>query len=89
MRTADGLLVIGERRIAVELDLTSKRTEVYEQLLRSYAAASGIDGVWWYGRSAPMRDRLTALASHFQLTDFVKVCAWTGGLHGPDLGLGT
>jgi|HubBroStandDraft_6_1064221.scaffolds.fasta_scaffold00021_28 hypothetical protein len=89
MRTADGLLVIGDQRIAVELDLTNKRTEVYEQLLRSYAAAAGIDAVWWYGRSAPMRDRLTALARNFQLADFVKVYPWTGGPHGPDLALGT
>src|SRR6202162_565562 len=38
IRTPDGVLVLGAKRVAVELDLTPKRTEQYEQLLRAYAA---------------------------------------------------
>jgi hypothetical protein len=88
VRTADGVLVVGERRIAVELDLTNKRTEVYEQLLRSYAGARGVDAVWWFGRSAPMLERLAAIARRFELADFVKVRQWSAPLRGPDLELG-
>jgi hypothetical protein len=88
VRTADGMLIMGERCIAVELDLTNKRTEVYEQLLRSYSGAKGIDAVWWYGRSAAMRSRLSGLVAQFQLTNFVQVAEWNGAPHGPDFGLG-
>lgn len=88
VRTADGVLVLGERRIAVELDLTAKRTEVYEGLFRAYAAMPGLAGVFWFAKSAQVRGRLSALANRFQLTDFIHVREWTGTMHGPDLALG-
>ena len=36
---------LGAKRIAVELDLTAKRTEQYEQLLRAYAVDRTVQGV--------------------------------------------
>src|ERR1700726_3595986 len=57
VRTPDGVLVLGSKRVAVELDLTPKRTEQYEQLLRAYAADRGIQGLWWFARSAAVCDR--------------------------------
>ena len=88
IRTADGMLVRGKEQIAVELDLTPKRTEVYEQLLRAYAGRAGITAVWWYARGAALCRRIADLVSKFQLGSFVRVDQWKGALHGPDLELG-
>jgi hypothetical protein len=87
LRTPDGILVAGTRRIAVELDLTPKRTEQYEQLLRAYAADSTVQGLWWFARSAAVRDRLTKLIERYQLTDFATAHDWTAPLRRPDLAL--
>ena len=87
IRTPDGVLLDGTRRIAVELDLTSKRTEQYEQLLRAYAADSGVQGLWWFARSAAVRDRLTKLIGRYQLTDFASAREWAAPLRRPDLAL--
>jgi hypothetical protein len=88
LRTPDGLLVVGERRIAIELDLTNKRSEVYEQILKTYAGTPGIEGLWWFGRSQSMRERLAALGRRYQLADFLDVRPWAAPLHGPDLAVG-
>jgi hypothetical protein len=87
IRTPDGVLILGSKRIAVELDLTSKRTEQYEQLLRAYAADRTVQALWWFARSAAVCDRLTKLIEHYQLTDFATARAWTAPLRRPDLAL--
>ncbi len=87
LRTPDGVLVAGPKRIAVELDLTAKRTEQYEQLLRAYAADRSVQGLWWFARSAAVCDRLTKLIERYQLNDFATAKAWTAPLRRPDLAL--
>jgi len=87
IRTPDGVLVVGNKRTAVELELTSKRTDQYEQLLRAYAANRSVDGVWFFARSAAGRDRLTKLIERYQLTDFATARPWTAPLRRPDLAL--
>jgi hypothetical protein len=48
-RTPDGMLVlVGGRRIAIELDRTAKRTRRLEQLARAYAGDREVDAVWWF-----------------------------------------
>lgn len=87
IRTPDGVVVLGSKRVAVELDLTSKRTEQYEQLLRAYAADRTVQGLWWFARSAAVRDRLTKLIERYQLTDFATARDWSAPLRRPDLAL--
>jgi hypothetical protein len=87
IRTPDGVLVLGAKRIAIELDLTPKRTEQYEQLLRAYAADRTVQGLWWFARSAAVCDRLTKLIDRYQLTDFALARSWTAPLRRPDLAL--
>jgi hypothetical protein len=85
LRTADGVLSVGEKRIAVELDLTSKRTEQYEQLLRAYAADRNIQGLWWFARSESVCERLGRLIDRYQLTGFASSHRWETPLRRPDL----
>lgn len=73
----DGLLSTGSGEIAVELELTNKRTRAYEQLFRGYAATPELAAVWWFSGSAPCRQRLTELAVRYQLQEFVRVLPWT------------
>ena len=87
VRTPDGVLVLGTKRVAIELDLTPKRTEQYEQLLRAYAADRTVQGLWWFARSAAVCDRLTKLIERYQLTDFATARSWPAPLRRPDLAL--
>ena len=87
IRTPDGVLILGDKRVAIELDLTPKRTEQYEQLLRAYAADRTVQGLWWFARSAAVCDRLTKLIERYQLTDFATAREWTAPLRRPDLAL--
>ena len=47
-RMPDGLLVLAARRIAVELDLTPKRSRRLDDLVGLYAADRTVDAVWWF-----------------------------------------
>jgi hypothetical protein len=85
IRTPDGVLAVGPKRLAIELDLTAKRTEQYEQLLRAYAADKTVIGVWWFARSAAVCDRLAKLIERYQLTDFAAARKWDEPLRRPDL----
>jgi hypothetical protein len=87
VRTPDGVIVLEGKRLAVELDLTPKRTEQYEQLLRAYAADRDVEGLWWFARSAAVCDRVTKLIERYQLTNFACTRRWTTQLRGPDLAL--
>jgi hypothetical protein len=54
-RTPDGELTLGpEMLVAIELDLTPKRTKDYERILRSYTQER-FDQVWWYVVWEPFR----------------------------------
>ncbi|MGH7685367.1 MAG: replication-relaxation family protein [Candidatus Dormibacteria bacterium] len=58
-RTPDGLLVLpGGRRVAVELDLTPKRTRKLEQLADAYALDASVECVWWFLPSAASAGRM-------------------------------
>lgn len=63
-RTPDGLLVLADgRRIAVELDLTPKRTRKLEQLADAYALDPAVDSVWWFLPSATTAARMRELVA--------------------------
>lgn len=87
LRTPDGVLVSGSKRTAVELDLTSKRTEQYEQLLKAYAADRSVQELLWFARSAAVADRLTKLIERYRLADFATAHVWSAPLRRPDLAL--
>ena len=61
-RTPDGLLVLaGGERVAVELDITPKRTRKLEQLADAYALDPAVDSVWWFLPSATTAERMRKL----------------------------
>jgi len=64
------------KRIAVELDLTPKRSALYEEILTSYLRQQ-YDEVWWYV-SPRVVERLTKIVKANQADDFVAVRAWEG-----------
>lgn len=62
-RTPDGLLHLANaERVVIELDLTPKRTQRLDALVRSYARNREIDGVWWYLPSEAAVARLQGVA---------------------------
>jgi hypothetical protein len=62
--------------VAVELDLTAKRTKEFERILRAYEHER-YDRIWWYVRPAVLH-RLATLVKQRRADDFVDVRAWTG-----------
>lgn len=73
-RTPDGLLVLpGGRRIAVELDLTPKRTRKLEQLADAYALDPAVDCVWWYLPSAASASRMRELVAERGLEHLIEL----------------
>ena len=72
----DAELRLRGKRVAVELDLTPKRSAVYEDILTSYLQQN-YDQVWWY--VAPrVVERLRKIVKLNQADDFVTVKAWEG-----------
>ncbi len=75
-RMPDAELQVRGKRVALELDLTPKRSAVYEDILTSYMRQR-YDEVWWY--VAPrVVDRLRKLVKLNQADDFVDVRPWEG-----------
>jgi hypothetical protein len=75
-RMPDAELQRAGKRIAVELDLTPKRSAVYEEILRSYIRQR-YDEVWWYVAPGVV-DRLTQIVRRNRADDFVSVRPWEG-----------
>ncbi len=76
-RTPDGELTLGSGKVvAVELDLTPKRTKDFERILRSYTQER-FDLVWWYVLSGAL-PRLRKVVADNRADDFVVVRPWTG-----------
>jgi hypothetical protein len=75
-RMPDAELHRSGKRIAVELDLTPKRSALYEEILTSYLRQQ-YDEVWWYVPSG-VAERLTRIVQSNQADDFVAVRAWEG-----------
>jgi len=73
-RMPDAELQVMGRRIAVELDLTPKRSRVYEDLLSSYLQQE-YDEVLWYVRPGVV-DRLRRIVKLNQADDFFHVRPW-------------
>lgn len=62
------------QRIAVELDLTPKRSKDYEDILRSYVRQN-YDTVWWYVAPGVV-PRLRKVVADNRADDFVSVQEW-------------
>jgi len=62
--------------VAIELDLTPKRTKDYERILRSYTQEQ-FDQVWWYVVRGAV-PRLTKVVADNRADDFVEVRPWAG-----------
>jgi len=70
-RLPDAVLVIKGKTIAVEVDLTSKRSNDYERILGAYVRQE-YDAVWWYVRPRVVA-RLQEIVKRGRATDFVSV----------------
>jgi len=75
-RMPDAELRRDGQRVAIELDLTPKRSAVYEDILNSYMRQR-YDAVWWYV-SPRVVDRLKRIVVSNQANDFVSIEAWEG-----------
>lgn len=74
-RMPDGELFLASgETIAIELDLTPKRSRIYEQIIRSYRQER-FDGVWWYAPAGSV-ERLRGLVRDGRADDFIDVRAW-------------
>jgi hypothetical protein len=74
-RTPDGELKLPTGQlVAVELDLTSKRTLLLERILRAYRQER-YDRVWWYVLPG-VAARLSRLVAEQRSDDFVEVRQW-------------
>ncbi|MPZ13660.1 MAG: helix-turn-helix domain-containing protein [Chloroflexi bacterium] len=70
----DGLLVDeGGRRVAIEVELSSKRRRSYDAVLRWYAGALTYDQVQWFAGSEAICQRLNAAIRRHRLDDLVTV----------------
>jgi len=75
-RMPDGELLLAGESVAIELDLTPKRSKDYEQIIRSYGQER-FDRVWWYVPTGSV-DRLRRLVEDGRADDFVDVRPWVG-----------
>jgi len=76
-RTPDGELTLASGKVvAVELDLTPKRTKDFERILRSYKQER-FDLVWWYVLPGTL-PRLRSVVADNRADDFVDVRPWAG-----------
>jgi hypothetical protein len=74
-RTPDGELTLRNGKVvAIELDLTPKRSKDFERILRAYRQER-FDAVWWYvvPGAAP---RVKQLVADNRVDDFVEVRPW-------------
>ena len=76
-RVPDGLLrLAGGERVAVELDLTPKRSARLDLLAGAYAVDRDVDIVWWYLPSEVAVARLRALVAARGLEHLIEPRAW-------------
>jgi hypothetical protein len=78
-RVPDGVLRLGDGpRIAIELDLTPKRSARLDLLAGAYAVDRDVDTVWWYLPSEVAVSRLAALVAARGLEQLISPRAWRG-----------
>lgn len=75
-RTPDGVLHLAKKAIAIELDLTPKRSKDYERILLAYKQER-YDEVWWYVLPRVV-ERVRGVVRDNRATDFMTVRAWEG-----------
>lgn len=76
-RTPDGLLMLADgQRVAVELDLTPKRSRKLEDLADAYAVDPAVDVVWWYLPSAAAAARMRELVNERALEHLIEPRVW-------------
>jgi len=76
-RTPDGELTLRDGRVvAIELDLTPKRSKDFERILRAYRQER-FDAVWWYVVPGAV-PRVVKLVNDNRVDDFVEVRPWRG-----------
>ena len=68
------LILPNKKRVAVELDLSPKRSAVYEDILTTYLAQD-YAAVWWYVAAGVVL-RLRTIVRSTQADDFVSVEPW-------------
>lgn len=74
-RMPDGELQLASgESVAIELDLTPKRSKDYEQIIRSYRQEP-FDRVWWYVPASTV-ERLRRLVEDARTDDFIEVRPW-------------
>lgn len=74
-RIPDALLIFpGDESVAIELDLTAKRSNVYDDILSTYLVQE-YSAVWWYVAPGVVR-RLRAIVHANQADDLVSVEPW-------------
>ncbi|MGD0833718.1 MAG: hypothetical protein ABSA40_04725 [Candidatus Dormibacteria bacterium] len=72
-RVPDGMLRLGDgRRVAVELDLTPKRSARLDTLAGAYAVDREVDTVWWYLPSEVAASRMRALVAERGLEHLIE-----------------
>ena len=75
-RTPDGELTLKNGKvIAIELDLTPKRSKDFERILRAYRQEK-FDKIWWYVLPGVV-PRVTKLVNENRVDDFIDVRPWT------------
>ena len=76
-RVPDGLLRLDDgTRVAVELDLTPKRSARLDLLAGAYAVDRDVDTVWWYLPSETAVSRLGALVAERGSEHLIEPRAW-------------
>lgn len=76
-RTPDGELTLRNGDVvAIELDLTPKRSKDFERILRDYRQER-YDKIWWYVVPGAV-PRVKKLVKENRSDDFIDVRAWTG-----------
>lgn len=74
-RTPDGELTLHSGRVvAIELDLTPKRSKDFERILRAYRQER-FDKVWWYVVPGAV-PRVAKLVADNRVDDFIEVRPW-------------
>jgi hypothetical protein len=74
-RIPDGELVLKSgRTVAVELDLTPKRSPDVARIIRSYQRTE-YSAVWWFVRSAVV-DRMTGVVHEAKASKLIEIHAW-------------
>lgn len=72
-RVPDGLLRLPEgRRVAIELDLTPKRSARLDLLAGAYAVDPDVDAVWWFLPSQAAAQRMLAIVAERALGHLIE-----------------